>query len=111
VVREAALTLLVGHGAPGSTELMFAALDEGQPDDVQLAGLSALNVFKGRDPRVVTTLRRILKSADEFEVVFQAIDCAANRKLKELVPDLQDVKSRLRFTGQAVDSAIKAIQG
>ena len=110
-VRGAALSVLLDNDAPGAKDLLFAGLDESKPDVEQHASLAALSNFKGDDPRIIPFLRRALQSDDAFEFMFPAIEITGKRKIKELVPDLEALKKRHRFTAGQVDQAIKAIQG
>lgn len=110
LVRGTALKLMVRTNAPGATDLMFQLLQNDQPDAAQEAGITALTEFKGPDPRVVPILRTRLKTAD-FNSMFGIVEIARKGKLKELAPDLEDLKKRFPFLGQTLDQVIKEING
>jgi HEAT repeat protein len=109
-IRGAALTQLLKHNAPGAVDAMFDALKDGQPEGVREAGINALSTYKGDDPRLIPTLRYLLKLDDNFGVIFQAIDIIQTRNLKELLPDLQALRKRIRFGGNQIDTAIQSLQ-
>lgn len=108
-IKGAALTVLLAHNAPDASDIMFQSLDAMAPDDVQAAGMSALSSFKGDDPRIVPALRNAIHSGN-FNLIFQAIQLASSRKIKDLIPDLEDLKKEFSpFLDQPVDKAIGEI--
>lgn len=107
-IRGAALTALMEHNAPHANDIMFDSLGEMQPDDVQQAGMNALRNFKGQDPRIVPAVRTALASGN-ISLVFPAMTVARNRKIKEVIPDLQALKTQFSFLGSQIDSAIAEI--
>jgi aminopeptidase N len=110
LVRGTALGILVKNKAAGSTDLMFQLLQDTQPDEAQQAGIAALTEFTGDDPRFIPALRAGLKSGD-FGAIFPIVEIARKRKIKELLPDLEDVKKRFPFLAESIDRAIKEIKG
>ena len=109
-IRGAALNAMLAHNSPDAAEIMFSSLDAAQPDGIQAAGMAALQIYKGDDPRIVPALRNALQSGN-FNMIFNAIAIAKTRKIKELVPDLQTLKTQSPFLGPTIDSAISAING
>lgn len=107
-VRGAALRALLENNAPNATDLMFAAVDEMQPDNVQRAGVTAMAAYKGDDPRVLPTVRRMLASTD-FDSILGAVEVAKARKMKEVIPDLEAIKKRYSFAANEMDKAIAEI--
>ncbi|MHB8635367.1 MAG: M1 family aminopeptidase [Fimbriimonadaceae bacterium] len=108
-VRGAALGVLAINDAPGAVDMIFASMTPDQPDAVQQAGMAALADIKGDDPRIVPALRAALQSTD-FRSLLSAVQIASKRKIKELIPDLLDLKKRFPFGASLVDQAIKTIQ-
>jgi hypothetical protein len=102
------MAVLLKNNDPGAAEIMFQSLGEMEPDDIQRAGMTALSSFKGDDPRIVPALRNALHSGN-FNMILPAIQIAQTRKIKELIPDLQALKTQNQFFGQIVDPAIAAI--
>ena len=109
-IRRAALEELLSHNDAKAADLMFDSMKEDQPSGARQAGIATLASFKGDDPRIVPALRSMLKSEDNFGGVFQAIEIIQTRKLKEMIPDLQDLKKRIRFGQQQIDNAIETLQ-
>jgi len=107
-VRSAALNALLSHNDADGVTLMFDSLGEMQPDEVQQAGMNALQSFKGDDPRVVPALHNALTSGN-FNMIIPAITIARTRKVKEVIPDLQALKAQFGFFGQQIDEAIAEI--
>ncbi len=107
-IKGAALTALLAHNAPDAADIMFRSLDAKSPDEAQTAGMAALSSFKGDDPRIVPALRNALHSGN-FNLIFPAMQVATTRKIKDLIPDLQDLKKQFSFFGTQIDSAIAAI--
>ncbi len=108
-IRRQALNELLVHNDPVGVDAMFDSLGEMQPDDIQVAGMNALQNYKGgNDPRIVTALHNALTSGN-FNMIFPAMAIASTRKVKEVIPDLQALKAQFSFFGQQIDTAIAAI--
>jgi len=107
-VRAAALQALVEHDAPGAGDLVFAAMDDSMPDSVQNAAVLALMAYKRDDDRVEPALRKMLQS-NNFQSIFGALQVAANRKMKGLLPDLEALKKRNPRTAPMVDQTVQKI--
>jgi aminopeptidase N len=90
-VRSAALNALVKNNATGANELVFRSLSEDQPDTVQTAGLNALGGVKGDDPRIVEAVRAAIRSHN-FRVFQSVIQIAVTRKMKAVIPDLEQMQ-------------------
>ncbi len=108
-VRGPALTAMVAHDASGAVELMFAMFDEALSDDSHGAAFTALAVYKGDDPRILTTLQGTLKTSD-FRLISQAVAIARARHEKGVIPDLIILKARVPQAGSFIDEAIKEIE-
>ncbi len=109
-IRENALVVLTKHNAAGAGDLIFAAMDENSPGDVQLAGVRALAVYEEEDPRFIPALRHALKSND-FQIVLGGLQIASSRKLKVLLPDLAELRKRLPLITGQIDEAIAKVNG
>lgn len=107
-VKGAALQTLAEHNAPDAGDLIFGALDENQPDEIQAAGMQALTAYKKDDPRIIPILRAQLKSSN-FRAVFGVLQIAGDKKLKALIPDLEDLKKRIPQGAGFVDQTIARI--
>jgi aminopeptidase N len=108
VVKGAALNALLDNKAPDAVDIMFVALGETQPDEVQQAGMATLANFKGDDPRIVPAVRTGLNSGN-FNMIFQAMGIARTRKIKEVIPDLEVLKKQFGFFASQIDAAIADI--
>lgn len=109
-IRSVALTALVKADAPEAREAIFDSLAERQPLEIQQAGMGGLGRWKGDDPRLVPTLRRLLHG-DDFTLAFSAAQVAGDRKIKDLVPDLENAKKTFTFRSSFFDDQIKKISG
>lgn len=93
-VRGAALRALLKNNEPGANDLVFASLDDMQPDSVQAAGISALALVKGDDDRVLVAVRGALKSRN-FRLLQTVLQIVTERKMKEVIPDLEDIQKEI----------------
>ena len=108
-VRGPALATLVEHDAPGALDLAFALFDDARSDDAHAAALTSLALYKGDDPRVLPTLRSILRSSDT-SLSFYATQVARTRHETALIPDLIALKARVPQASSFIDAAIKEIE-
>ncbi len=106
-LRAGALEIVSDHKAPGWTDAVFATAGEHNPTYVRVAGVRALGRVPADDPRLTDAVRSALHSGEDL-VVDEAIRQAGNLKLKSVIPDLQQVRSRGHFAA-LVDSALGKI--
>ncbi len=110
-IRAAALGAMVDTNAPNVAELIFAAAAEDNPSEVRIAGFRALSTFKGSDPRIVEVLRSGLKNRN-FQLLAAVLQVIGERKVKELIPDIEQLKKDIPqgagFFQETIDAINKA---
>ena len=107
-IKLVALEAMAKHNSTSAGDLIFAALDDNMPDDIQTAGLQALSAYKQQDSRLVPALRKVLRT-DNFGMVFAALQLAGDRKLKALLPDLEELKKRIPIRASFVNETEQKI--
>jgi aminopeptidase N len=104
-LRRSALDVLIAAKAPGWEDAVFATAAEGNRTYIRAIGVEELAHIPSSDSRLVPAVRSALH-AGENPVISAAIQLASNRQLRELIPDLQDLKAHGVEVGQ-VDQALQ----
>ncbi len=107
-IRAAAISAMAKAGAPGALDLVFAAVSDTNPDDVRTAGFRAMASLKGDDPRTVPALRAGLTSHN-FRLLQVVLQTCIQRKVKEVIPDLEQLKKAIPFAAGFFEDAITQI--
>jgi len=107
-IRGAALKALASNHDSGALDEIFKSVEPGQTDEVRNAGYTALRGFKGDDPRVLPAVRAGLKDLGRFTRT--VIGIAGDRKMKEVLTDLDSLLKRYPFLDGTIQEAKKKIQ-
>ena len=108
-LRQTALSTLASNEAPEAADLIFDSIHEKQPLAIRSAGYQALSGLKKADPRLTSALRVALKSGISLDTV-SAARIAGDKKIKELVSDLEAAKKLTPEAVQLLEEAIKKIK-
>jgi aminopeptidase N len=92
-LRRSALDVLVAAKAPGWQDAIFTTAAEGNRTYIRAIGVEELANIPVSDPRLVPAVQSALH-AGETPVISAAIQMARSRTLRDLIPDLRDLKAR-----------------
>ena len=91
-IRAAAYAALAGAHSEESVALLLKAASPESEPEVRYAALGALGKIDAAEPKSREALRVALKDTD-FEAIVSAAGAIRQRKDKELLPALQDLKA------------------